>query len=451
MRKTFLCGMLAILLLFSVALTGCKKEKPTEYEPENAIALWEKIDKNMDGVRSMKTDIIMDMVYYTMGYEVRMNSSGSVLVAPDSYYADNRTTAKCEELSQMQEVSTVEAYYDGKMYTATNDGSYDQKFCSPLAWADFRRSKSGGLFVDEINFAACTASKYSKEEDDTWTLQFSGYTKKTIDEVLGSMMISDTELGVTITDMHVKVTADADFYIQKVDISLIFAESESRPRLTVVARYSGFNTTKVDPAMLSLTEYAEVADVRVLNYVSQVLKEKQDISDGSFTLDLTTVYDMKKESIRYEEHDVVFYGRKNGAYYYAIDAQVDDQSLTMTYQNGEQTVTSGNQTQTVTQPETEAKAFIDSLIDYARYSGISVTDIQKPETGVFVLTVDQLDLSLYHASVAGTGITLESGTQTITLYFTNKVLTGIESVTLLAANYAEESMEMTLTSSLQFN
>ena len=148
---------------------------------------------------------------------------------------------------------------------------------------------------------------------------------------------------------------------------------------------------------------------------------------------------------------MVSYGRKNGAYYYAIDAQVDDQSLTMTYQNGEQTVTSGDQTQTVTQPETEAKAFIDSLIDYARYSGISVTDIQKPETGVFVLTVDRLDLSLYHASVAGTGITLESGTQTITLYFTNKVLTGIDSVTLLTANYAEESMEMTLTSSLQFN
>lgn len=450
MRKAFLFGMLAVLLLFSVALTGCKKEKPVEYEPESAIALWEKIDKNMDGVRSMKTDIIMDMVYYTMGYEVRMNSAGSVLVTPESYYADNRTTAKCEELSQMQEVSTVEAYYDGKMYTATNDGYYDQKFCSPMAWEDFRRSKSGGLFVDEIDFAACTASKFSKEEDGTWTLQFSGYTKKTIDEVLGSMMISDTELGVTITDMHVKVTADADFYIQKVDISLVFAESESRPRLTVVARYSGFNTTRVDSAMLSLSEYAEVADVRVLNYVSQVLKEKQDASEGAFTLDITTVYDMKKESVRYEEHDLVSYGRKNGAYYYGIHAQVDDQSLTMIYQNGEQTVTSGDQSQTVTQPEAEAKAFIDSLIDYARYSGISVTDIQKPETGVFVLTVDRLDLSLYLSSVAGTGITLESGSQMITVFFTDKKLSGIESVTLLTAYYAEEAMQMTITSSLQF-
>ena len=450
MRKAFLFGMLAVLLLFSVALTGCKKEKPVEYEPESAIALWEKIDKNMDGVRSMKTDIIMDMVYYTMGYEVRMNSAGSVLVTPESYYADNRTTAKCEELSQMQEVSTVEAYYDGKMYTATNDGYYDQKFCSPMAWEDFRRSKSGGLFVDEIDFAACTASKFSKEEDGTWTLQFSGYTKKTIDEVLGSMMISDTELGVTITDMHVKVTADADFYIQKVDISLVFAESESRPRLTVVARYSGFNTTRVDSAMLSLSEYAEVADVRVLNYVSQVLKGKQDASEGAFTLDITTVYDMKKESVRYEEHDLVSYGRKNGAYYYGIDAQVDDQSLTMIYQNGEQTVTSGDQSQTVTQPEAEAKAFIDSLIDYARYSGISVTDIQKPETGVFVLTVDRLDLSLYLSSVAGTGITLESGSQMITVFFTDKKLSGIESVTLLTAYYAEEAMQMTITSSLQF-
>ncbi|MBE6941250.1 MAG: hypothetical protein E7455_03055 [Ruminococcaceae bacterium] len=436
------------MLLFSVALTGCKKEKPVEYEPESAIALWEKIEKNMDGVRSMKTDIIMDMVYYTMGYEVRMNSSGSVLVTPESYYADNRTTAKCEELSQMQEVSTVEAYYDGKMYTATNDGYYDQKFCSPMAWEDFRRSKSG-LFVDEIDFAACTASKFSKEEDGTWTLQFSGYAKKTIDEVLGSMMISDTELGVSITDMHVKVTADADFYIQKVDISLVFAESESRPRLTVVARYSGFDTTRVDPAMLSLSEYAEVADVRVLNYVSQVLKEKQDASEGAFTLDITTAYDMKKENVRYEEHDQVSYGRKNGGYYYAIDAQVDDQSLTMTYQNGEQTVISGDQSQTVTQPEAEAKAFIDSLIDYARYSGISVTDIQKPETGVFVLTVERLDLSLYQASVAGTGITLESGTQTITVFFTDKIFTGMESTAVITARYEDEAVQITITSSMQ--
>ena len=450
MRRAILCGLLAVLLVFSVSLTACKQEKDTGYEPLSAIALWEKINKTMDGVRSMKTDIIMDMRYYTMGYEVRMNSSGSILLASDSYYADNRTSARCEELSLAQEVSTAEAYYDGMVYTATNDGSYDQKFCSPMAWEDFRQSKSSGLFIGDVDLAACTSSKFSKGEDDTWTLQFSGYTKKTVDEVLDSMMISDTELGVAITDMYVKITADADFYIQKVDVSLVFAEDEAQPRLTIVARYSGFDNTKIDPAMLSLSEYTQVADIRVLDYVSQALKEKQDIAEGQFALDINTVYDMPKESVRYEEHDLITYGRKNGAYYYAIDSKMDDQSLTMTYQNGEQTVTSGEQTQNVSQAEAEAKAFIDSLIDYARYSGISVTNIQKQETGVYILTVDRVDLSLHQSSVAGTGIILESGSQTITVYFAGSELTGIESETLLTAKYAEESIQMTITSSAQF-
>ena len=451
MRRGFLCGILIVLLILSVSLTACKNENNTGYEPQDAIALWKKIDETMDSVRSMKTDIIMDMRYYTMGYEVRMNSSGSILVAPDSYYADNRTSAKCEELSMAQEVSTVEAYYDGKMYTATNDGYYDQKFCSSMTWEDFRQSRSNGLFIGEIDLAACTSSKFSNGEDNTWTLQFSGYTKKTIDEVLGSMMISDTELGVPITDMHVKVTADADFYIQKIDVSLVFAEDETQPRLTVVARYSGFDNTKIEPMMLSLSEYTQVADVRILDYMSQALKEKQDITQGEFALDISTVYDVSGDRTVYEEHDLITYGRKNGAYYYAIDSEMDDQSLTMTYQNGEQAVTSGEQTQTVSQPEAEAKAFIDSLIDYARYSGISVTDIQKQETGVYVLSVDRVDLSLYQSSVAGTGIVLESGSQTITAFFTDRKLSGIESKTLLTANYAEEPMQMTITSFVQFN
>ncbi len=451
MHRRFLCGLMVVLLVLSVSLAACKNEESPGYEPQSAIELWEKIDKTMDGVRSMKTDIIMDMVYYTMGYEVRMNSSGSILVAPDSYYADNRTSVKCEELSQAQEVSTVEAYYDGMMYTATNDGDYDQKFCSPMTWEDFRQSKGNGLFIGEIDLAACTSNKFSNGEDNTWTLQFSGYTKKTIDEVLESMMISDTELGVAITDMHVKVTADADFYIQKIDISLVFAENEAQPRLTVAARYSGFNNTRIEPMMLTLSEYTQVADVRILDYISHALKERQDLAEGEFTLDISTVYDMAKESVLYEEHDVITYGRNNGAYYYAIESKMDDQSLTMTYQNGGQTVTSGSQTQTVSQPEAEAKAFIDSLIDYARYSGISVTNIQKQETGIYVLTVDRVDLSLYQSSVTGTGIVLESGSQTITVFFTDRKLSGIESETLLNASYGKESMQMTITSFVQFD
>lgn len=451
MRRTFLCYTLVVLLVFSAFMTGCKNEKDTGYEPESAIALWEKIDKTMDGVRSMKTDIIMDMVYYTMGYEVRMNSSGTVLVTSDSYYADNRTSAKCEALSWTEEVSTVEAYYDGKMYTATNDGVYDQKFCSPMAWEDFGQSKISGLFIDEIDFAACTSSKFTQEDDNTCTLQFSGYTKKSIDRVLKGMSISDTELGVTITDMHIKVTADADFYIQKVDISFVFADSETQPRLAIVARYSNFDKAQINPEMLDLEAYVQVDDVRVLGYVSQELKEKQDMAEGTFTLDIKTVYKMQGESISYKEHDVVQYGRINGAYFYDIDAKMDDQSLTLAYQKGEQAVTSNGQTQTVQQAEAEAKAFIDSLIDYARYSGISVTNLQKQETGIFVLTVDRVDVSLYQASVAGTGVILESGTQTITIFFTDRKLTGIDSKAVLTASYEDEPMKMTITSSVKFD
>ena len=159
---------------------------------------------------------------------------------------------------------------------------------------------------------------------------------------------------------------------------------------------------------------------------------------------------MAGDSVLYNEQDTITYGRKNGAYYYAIDSKMEDRTLTMTYQNGEQTVTSGEQSQTVAQPEAEAKAFIDSLIDYARYSGISVTNLQKQETGVFILTVAQVDLSLYQSLVTGTGIDLESGSQTITVFFTDRKLSGIESTAVLTAKYGKDPMQMTLTSSVQF-
>lgn len=450
--RSLLMAAMSILLIFSLA--ACQKnEQETSYEPDSAVALWEKVDETMSAMQSMETTLTTQVVYYYMGYKFELNGSGRVVSTADAHYSESQNVVVCDELSMSQTVSSVKAYYDGKMYTSVQDGTYDQKFCSVMTKEEFVQTQSGVL-TEEIELSDCLKAEFSKRENKGWKLQFSGYTKKAIDKVLEVLSLADDILGAPIADMEVKLETDQQFQVEKIEISFLFdAEEmagEAMPTFSVTAVYSGFNTTTFDSAVLKVEEYTEVDDVRVLNDVSEALQERQNAASDQFRLMIKTTYDMPGQNSTYVENDIVEYGRKNGAYCYLIDAEVEGQHFAIQYKNGEQTVTTNGETRATKQPEEQAKAFIDSLIDSARYNVNAVTDIQMQEEGTYLISIAQCDVTAYAPTLENSGIENISGTQQIIVVFAEDQITQVSSIITICGESDAGSVTITVESDVSF-
>ncbi len=448
--RTIFALLFGVLMIFG--LSACQPDSEPAYEPESAAALWEKVDETMNTLESMEMTGTTQVVFFSNGYPFELNGSTYVLSTKECHYSEYINTVSSDELSMEETTTLVEAYYDGKMYVSNNNGVYAQKLCSEMTHEEYDQLQEGEL-TDEIEIADCTKAEFSKGEGDTWHLKFSGYTKKTIDKVLKTLLIADDVLGAPITDMEVSLIANKDFYVQKMEIVFIFASGagEAIPKFSVTAEYSSYNTAVFDPAKLKTEEYTTVDDVRVMDTVSTALKERQDAPVGKFTLGIKTTYERQGMSQTSTEIDTVTYGRKNGAYSYSITAEMDGQSFLIQYQGGQQTVTADGQTHTAVQSESEAKRFIDSLINSARFDANAVTGVQKQGEDVYVLTCDQLDLTEYSAALAGNNIQLTAGNQQITVTFQNGKLLKIESKITLNGTEAGQSMTMVTESVVGFD
>ncbi len=452
MKKTIRSILLLLFaVLMSVSFTACQGTEESAYEPESAIALWEKVDETMNTLESMEMTVSINAAYYSMGYQFTLTGESNILTCQDTHYTANTVVVSCEELSMAQTTQTVEAYYDGMMYSAVSDGTYDQKLRSAMTHEEYDQMQSGEL-TEEIDVADCTAAEYAKDENGGWTLNFSGYTKKTVDRALKTLNLTEEVLGAPVEDMTVNLTANSDFYVEKLEIGFRFSaeEEEVTPEFSVVAEYSGYNATVFDPVRLKAEEYTTVADVRILGAVADALAERQEASAGKFTLQLTTTEQLQGQVRTSRETDTVTYGRKNGAYFYDITAEMDDNSFLLQYQGGEQKVTSNGQTHTAEQTEQEAKEFIDGLINYADYNPAVITGIQQQEEGVYLLTSGAPDLSKYAPIFAASGIELTSATQQVTVTFREGKCTTIACQLTLSGVYAGEPMSMVSDSVVTF-
>lgn len=439
--KKGICSVLSLLLCV-LMLAACQNSNPdttpTEkpFEPENALQLWEKINTTMDALESYETDNTAKVVYYYMGYEFELELIGKTVMTTDAHYEETETVISCAEIEMDQTMKMMQAYHDGTMYMANSVDTYDQKFCSGMTFAEYKEEKTGDL-TEDISIIDCTEAAFSKSEDGLWKLECSGYTKKTINKVLGSMELPDDQLGASIEDMRVALVADKDFHAQKIELSLVFTEAEGEPlpEFSIVAQYSRFNTAVFDSALLKTEEFTQVDDVRILEKVEDALEERQAATSGKFTLELNSTSELMGHAESSSEKDSVSYGKENGAYYYDITAELNGQQFTMQYRNGLQTVTSGGESQTAAQAETDAKAFIDGLIDSAKYNPMAVTAIEKKDEGVYLFHVAQQDVSAYEHLFVGLDVEITAAAQQITVTLDNGHLAKIESKISLDGTY----------------
>ena len=153
-----------------------------------------------------------------------------------------------------------------------------------------------------------------------------------------------------------------------------------------------------------------------------MIEDIEELENGSFVLDLTQTISTSYSKNSYTERDTVTYGKKDGKYFYDAKASADNAKYDISYANGKQTVTVSGQTQTVDQSEKEAKAFVNGLINSAKYSPDKIINITQKEDGVYTIICTP-DSSLYKPAYSY----LTNATQSITFTIQDGKITKISS------------------------
>lgn len=423
----------AILLVFTllVSLAACGKEKtPANTEPEEkpfvpttASELWEKADSVMEALESYGIKQEMKMVFYASGNKIETDAvaEGVYSNGEENYY--RYMTAKnhmvCQALSMDETIESKEAYYDGKMYRLNKSTDVDQKLCSPISAEDYKEYEEDSL-LEDVDFDDCMRKDFSGQEDGTWKLAFSGYTKKTIGLVMKEFDLDDELLGADVLDMDVALLADADFRVKELEIKFLFdleEDSTTAPEFTIKSSYDRYNEAKFDFEAFLPEEYTQVDDLLILDEFEEGIEEHQNSKKGKFTLTSKSDTKFMGQTFTEEEEDRVSYGEENGSYYYDLTAETDEGKVEMSYRGGALKVTVNGESESGSQTEDEAKATVDELIDSATFTKEYVTGVEKSAEDTYLIKIDKLSEDIWGVVFESQGMEYVSGSQEISVTF----------------------------------
>lgn len=372
------------MVLFAGMLIACTPQNNEDKEPQNATELWEKIDAEMDSVQSYEMSNNIQMTFYISGKEVTGTIISGVIESGSNaddyyYYTDSSTTISCPQLNILQKESTIESYQNGTLFISTSNDEVDQRLYQKITLDQYKEFKSD-LTNAEFDILDCTGKNFVKNEDGTWQITLSGYTKKTIKAYMETTGIDEDLLGADILDINVDVKANSQYLVDEMSIAFVFdsEDEDSTPSVQATAKYRSFNTA--EPVTLSENGYSE-ADILLIYELDDLLKAKQDASNASFTYDITQTASAMGTEQSAVENDTVSYGLKGGKYFYSITSKYQSTTVEISYENGVRTITQGGQTVTGSQTELEAKTYINNIINNMQYNKSYIKNAYYLEDG----------------------------------------------------------------------
>lgn len=429
MKKFRLVLSICLIVLILLSMTSCnlftkatkdsnsKTEEKKTFVPTTAIELWEKIDRTMDALESYQCEGKVEIVSFYDGQEIKVNSTTviSEINSKDgyAYLEESESTIERSEKADVEKKNNLEAFYNGKMYISNKDSSSEQKFMSEVTAEKYFELKENAFLMDEdFDYSACTNSDFSQNEDGSWKISFSGYTKKSLDALLKSVELEEENFGADIDDMQITATCNNKFYITTLEIKFVFDDDASlKPKFHTKDTYSKFNEAKIDTSKINDADYKLVDDVYILDTVQKNIDDYILAEKGAFTSNLRSEIKVATTlKINEEKHDFE-YGVENGGFYYNNKVDSREANYTTSYKNGTETIIYGGEKQYYSLNENDAKSFVLSYMGFGYYDTIAVNSIKKQSEGVYkinlllsdTVSLDDVFDPAYNPKVASAG------------------------------------------------
>lgn len=430
-----------VLLVGVMLLTSCDSlSRLFARDPETVEELWERIDESMEEQGAYAFSLEMKMTMVMEGYEIKTTASGSIIEDRGEdyyYYSETNMKMECKELELKQSQKQISAYLDGKAFEILDTDSFERKVYSEMTPEEYAAYQSIGKDEgedDELDLTDCTKSEFVKNEDESWTLTYSGYTKKALQQVTEEFGAGNQDLlGAEILDMKLTVNADADFCVT--DLVMVFEfdveqGEQPAPALEICMKVEelGEITRKTDK--LDVSKCTKIDDLALLVQIEQMIKDRYEAEEGSFHYETSQTVKVMGQTESYSESDDVTYGVTNGKFHYELTTKLDGAATTITYQDGKQTVVYAGETYTEEQSEEDAKAFIRDMINDASvgYSADCVTEVKSLGDGVYEIKQGIADPTAFEQTLEAMGAEYKSAKQTVLATVKDGALISIENV-----------------------
>ena len=454
-KKCF-SSVLAFCLVFLnvICFSSCSRGPKT---PE---ALLIAMDTAMRDVDSYEVDSSLDMKTYVNSYEYTCKAdSKDIVIGLNSgefyYYGKASSTVESPALGIKEDLEVINSYDGGKYLICTEGVGISQNIFSEMTDEEAREYVKGNLTDTDVS--GCDSIEMTKNEDETYTLVFSGFKKDVIDSFTESAGIDATLFEKEVKDIKQTVIVDVSFFIKSITFELVFDTADSTkniPEVIFKSEYSNYGKASKHPVAPDFSESQKVYDVRVLATLRDMLAEKKNSNEELVSFRLKILHKAKYRG-RVEESTeeyTVRYGVKDSGYYYDVQMSLAGNKYRIRYEDGKQTVTYKSNSKVEDQTETEARAFIGGLISTVGYNASYISDIQKNEENVYILASQSLP-SAVSISLVQDGGSIDSSSNEMTFKLADGQIKSIKEVrtlklqrmvsgVLLPADY---TMDITLT------
>jgi hypothetical protein len=252
----------------------------------------------------------------------------------------------------------------------------------------------------------CENKSFEKKDDGGYSLEYSGYGAKSIQEILDSYGLDQESFGTDISDVNVKIETDKKLLIRTMKMEFLFnkdglVSERMDPKFIVEMTYSDLNAAEPITVELKDGRFEKIEDVRILRMLPEMIEEKAKAESGKFKVSTrqavssTTVNTSQTEDLEVSYHD---YG---DSYTYSIDTTVDKREYNISYADGVVVTKSGsNVTGRVEQTDTEARDYIATLAGLGAYNFTNVSSVSY-ENGVYTFKLEGIDDDSINSAFGG--------------------------------------------------